>query len=282
MIVCPNCKHNNPDGAINCEACYTALPASQMCPNCGASVQVDATFCGQCGHSLKSASAAAPVAAPVAELPPTVLAPSNAATPEMPETQVLTPAAVSPVPVTAPILPVNQPVVEPVETAEVSQALDIPDLTVEPIAEPVVEPVATPDAVTLTPSQAEATPSVAPIVSTTQLQQSTYKLLHLQTNTEIEISPHLTLLHIGKPNDRIPPDIDVSGYPCSEVVSRVHADIRIEDNNHYIEDIGSANGTYINHNILPKGNRHLLRIGDRISLGKGDLVTFIFQSSSVG
>ncbi|HBE32086.1 MAG TPA: phosphopeptide-binding protein, partial [Cyanobacteria bacterium UBA11368] len=48
---------------------------------------------------------------------------------------------------------------------------------------------------------------------------------------------------------------------------------------YYIEDVGSANGTYINHTPLPTGNRHRLRPGDRISLGKGDLVTFLFQVS---
>ncbi|MEO1186220.1 MAG: zinc ribbon domain-containing protein, partial [Cyanobacteria bacterium J06636_27] len=26
MIVCPNCNHPNPDGAVQCEACYTPLP----------------------------------------------------------------------------------------------------------------------------------------------------------------------------------------------------------------------------------------------------------------
>lgn len=53
MIVCPNCNHQNPDGATQCEACYTPLPATAACPNCGASVQTDAAFCGQCGFNLK-------------------------------------------------------------------------------------------------------------------------------------------------------------------------------------------------------------------------------------
>jgi len=47
----------------------------------------------------------------------------------------------------------------------------------------------------------------------------------------------------------------------------------------YLEDVGSSNGTYVNNTPLPKGNRHRLRPGDRISLGKGDLVTFLFQIS---
>ena len=96
---------------------------------------------------------------------------------------------------------------------------------------------------------------------------------------DIELPVNLSVIHIGKPNDRVPPDIDVSGFPDSEVVSRSHADIRVEGDSYYIEDTGSSNGTYINNTPLTKGNRHKLRPGDRISLGKGDLVSFLFQVS---
>jgi len=115
--------------------------------------------------------------------------------------------------------------------------------------------------------------------SATQLQLTEAKLFHVQTNTLIELPTELHILHLGKPNDRIPPTIDVSGFPNSEIVSRVHADIRVEGDIYYIEDVGSSNGTYINNLPLPPGNRHRLRAGDRIALGKGDKVTFIFQSS---
>jgi len=57
MIVCPNCNHENPEGATQCEACYTFLPTTSSCPNCGATVQADATFCGQCGFNLQSSEA---------------------------------------------------------------------------------------------------------------------------------------------------------------------------------------------------------------------------------
>jgi pSer/pThr/pTyr-binding forkhead associated (FHA) protein len=102
-------------------------------------------------------------------------------------------------------------------------------------------------------------------------------LLHVQTNTLIELPLNLSVIHIGKPNERIPPDVDVSGFPNSEIVSRIHADIRVEGDSFYIEDVGSSNGTYVNNLPLPLGNRHRLRPGDRIALGKGDRVTFLFQ-----
>jgi len=106
------------------------------------------------------------------------------------------------------------------------------------------------------------------------------KLVHVQTRSELELPPGRAVIHIGKPNDRIPPDIDVAGFPNSEVVSRIHADIRVEGDAHYIEDVGSANGTYINNTPLYPGNRHRLKSGDRIALGKGDLVTFIYELTS--
>jgi len=144
------------------------------------------------------------------------------------------------------------------------------------LPDPVVsDPLIEPDPIVL-PTQAEATPAPQQN-SMTQIQQSFARLLNLQTSTEIEIPPGLLVVHIGKPNDRIPPDIDVSGFPNSEVVSRIHADIRIEGDAYYIEDVGSSNGTYINNSPLPMGNRHRLRAGDRISLGKGDKVSFLFQ-----
>ncbi|WP_026098204.1 FHA domain-containing protein [Kamptonema formosum] len=244
MIVCPNCNHQNPDGAIQCEACYTPLPAMSSCPNCGAAVQSDATFCGQCGYDLRSNESS---------LPPTVVAASP-----------LAPT------VAAPPLPAPDPLVEPEPLVAGAASARVPSPSAGEST------VATPPPVPPAPA---AAPPRAGGSSKTELQVQTAKLLHLQTNKELELPLHLSVIHIGKPNDRIPPDIDVSGFPHSEVVSRIHADIRVEGDGYYIEDVGSSNGTYINNFPLPTGNRHRLRPGDRIALGKGDMVTFLFQIS---
>ena len=154
-------------------------------------------------------------------------------------------------------------------------AMESPEAPVAQIIEPVAsEPISEPVAAPLP----DAPISPPPVVQSTQLQVQTARLLQVQTNLTLELPTNLSVIHIGKLNDRIPPDIDVSGFPNSEIVSRVHADIRVEADAYYIEDLGSSNGTYINNVPLPPGNRHRLRIGDRIALGKGDKVTFLFQA----
>ena len=339
MITCPSCNHQNPEGSLQCENCYTPLPATTSCPNCGASVQTDATFCGQCGFNLQAENS--PFSAPIEATeigsmanmsfeevsPPDEISLSGASSDIMPETSMSSPIQ-SPwdeneiedegeqtIAQTSPI-PSGFSEVEPTETiglepespdtefAEIEQnpvnevtmpwedeASDL-DLDLEfeesppDTAELAIEseqPEATAELETSTSKSAESTlgtdANIAEIGMTgaTQLQVQTATLLHLQSNTTIEIPSDLDVVHIGKPNGQIPPDIDVAGFPDSEVVSRVHADIRIEGDAYFIEDVGSSNGTYINHAPLLRGNRHRLRAGDRIAMGKGDLVTFIFQ-----
>lgn len=287
MIVCPNCNHQNPDGATQCEACYTPLPATTACPNCGASVQTDAAFCGQCGFNLK-------VSNPVAggQSAPTPL-------PSVPELETpdpfVEPFMSQPEPIQNPTSPPN-PDPTPIPATVVSpppeesaQNLSVPDP--DPVIPPPPPVVNEPDeqqAATVSPPPAAPTPlsvvtsNPSPASSTvakTQLQVPSAQFLHLQTNTVMELPSNLSVIHVGKPNDQIPPDLDVSGFPNSDIVSRIHADIRVEGDAYYIEDVGSSNGTYVNHTPLTRGNRHRLRAGDRISLGKGDQVTFLFQNS---
>ncbi|BCL36972.1 FHA domain-containing protein [Nostoc sp. MS1] len=296
MIVCPNCNHPNPDGAVQCEACYTPLPATSNCPNCGATVQSDAAFCGQCGFNLHSTAAPAATVATVApdvpvEVPPLVapdpllelLQPNALGIDPVANQSPPTPSPLPPTvvaasqtpPAVVEITPAPPPVVE---AQLVAPPLSIPTPPPEPVTPPEPEP-APMQAVEPPPLPAPEPAPVAPPPSParTQLQQITARLVHVQSDREIELPPSLSVIHIGKPNDRIPPDIDVSGFSNSEIVSRIHADIRLEGDAHYIEDVGSSNGTYINNLPLLPGNRHRLRPGDRISLGKGDLVTFLFK-----
>jgi pSer/pThr/pTyr-binding forkhead associated (FHA) protein len=337
MITCPSCNHQNPEGSLQCENCYTPLPASTSCPNCGASVQTDATFCGQCGFNLQAENT--PVAAPLEETaigsPPNFSLDEVSLPDELPVSRGnadILPEAVISSPIQSP-WDVHEDQDEDSQTmaqnsselpmsfnpGEQAGTIDFPSHTPDTDVAKVAPSSISPDAIAFpsevpnldleletsapesqarqnspeitSPSNPEkvASPTATPqpreafgafsSAGATQLQIQQATLLHLQSNTTIEIASSLDVVHFGKPNGQIPPDIDVSGFPDSEVVSRVHADIRIEGDTYYLEDMGSSNGTYVNHAPLQKGNRHRLRPGDRIALGKGDLVTFIFQLS---
>jgi pSer/pThr/pTyr-binding forkhead associated (FHA) protein len=103
------------------------------------------------------------------------------------------------------------------------------------------------------------------------------ELFHVQTNTAFELPPNVAVFHIGKPNDQVPPDIDVSNLPDADVVSRIHAQIQNHINNYFIEDLGSSNGTFVNNTRLEARTPCKINLGDRINLGQGEKVTFIFQ-----
>ncbi len=266
MITCPNCTHSNPDGATNCEACFTELPIVKniQCPSCHATVLSDAKFCGHCGFNLSAATAINPL---------------QNTDPAYPESEIN--ASISPSTEGFPIPPISSTMSNslPNETTEGDSS---GNLVVNLASEvPTLPKFTDIEAMLATETSNQPVVNVAaPISVKTQLQQFAASLLHVQTNLTIEIPAHLPVVHIGKPNTVIPPDIDVSGFPDSDIVSRIHADIRAEGGAFYFEDTGSSNGTYINNLPLPAGNRHKLRAGDRISLGKGDKVSFVFQLSS--
>ncbi len=103
------------------------------------------------------------------------------------------------------------------------------------------------------------------------------ELFHLQTNTSLELPANVSVIRIGKPNEQVPVDIDVSVLPDTDAVSRLHAEIHLEGNSYYIEDLGSTNGTFINNTKLISKTRYQLNLGDKIDLGQESKVTLIFQ-----
>ena len=412
MITCSNCNHQNPEGSVQCESCYTPLPSSSPCSNCGALIQTSAIFCGQCGFnlqvkqgdSIQNQNSNLAVEDPNSDffleedsIPTSINANTFNSPWDSPEEEIENLSKIDDKQITfdefmqltsddvssetaeqeadptigqeedlsadlnesddleswisslqeesekpkkgeAEAFP--QEIIEEIpddvsvsddlnfaDEASASQ-IDVPDVTSsnfaqteptvemptgaftsDPIAneetnsenlEPTenkVEAVAVSDAgaslgneiekeeeiVTSSSTQVSETEASSDNVpaavggAQTKLQLQRTVLYHLQTKTEIEIPLNLVLIRIGKPTQQVYPDVDVSGFPNAEVVSRVHAHIRVEGDAYFLEDMGSSNGTYINHSPLPTGNRHRLRSGDRFSLGKGDLMTFIFQ-----
>jgi serine/threonine-protein kinase len=74
------------------------------------------------------------------------------------------------------------------------------------------------------------------------------------------------------PNRGIRPEVDLSKYDPAARVSRRHAKIIAQGSQFYIEDLGSANGTFINGSVrLAQGRPYVLVSGDELKLGETTL-----------
>lgn len=123
-------------------------------------------------------------------------------------------------------------------------------------------------------------PSVnEPTTSPTILQRPVGQLIHLPTNKIIEFPEDFDVITIGKRNGKIPLDIDLSDLPNSEVISRLHAQIRFDGTHYYIQDMGSTNGTFINKYPLLPEVWYKLKPGLCLSFGRRNLATFRFDVS---
>ena len=114
----------------------------------------------------------------------------------------------------------------------------------------------------------------------TILQLHGVRLTHLQTDEIIDLPNTKVLITLGKPINSLIPDIDLSQFRHAGVVSKRHANIRIERDKYYIQDLGSSNGTYLNKYPLLPGNWYKLHSGDRINFGKGNFLAFRFEMES--
>lgn len=91
------------------------------------------------------------------------------------------------------------------------------------------------------------------------------------TGLEITLPMQEGELVVGRPGGD--PDVDVSGFPEAAVVSRKHARLIISSGGELqVEDLGSANGTYVN-NARIRGPVPL-HDGDRLAFGQGAKVVF--------
>jgi FHA domain/Double zinc ribbon len=241
MIVCSTCLHHNLDEASFCEACGSKLPELSSCSNCGSSVLDKAHFCGNCGFDLQLSA----------------FKRVDQASSKSTGSDIILPMPFPP----EPIAQLNPPVPDGLKEE------DFAELKVETSVE----------GINANLEKDAPKEGLSEEVVNTQIQAQAATLLHAQSNTLISLPEAQSSIYIGKPNDRVPPDINVSVFSSAEVVSRVHAAIHIEGEHFFVEDVGSANGTYLNNMPLTPSTRYRLRVGDRITLGKGELMTFIFK-----
>ncbi|MBM3267154.1 MAG: FHA domain-containing protein [Candidatus Sericytochromatia bacterium] len=247
-LICPVCGFGNRPGATVCEDCGLLIPQYQACPTCGFMNTADSRFCGNCGSELgfekkfsggpsRLKGPAAPVTAPA---PP----------PDPPAHSLQPPSMIPQPPPSA-----AQPASAPPQASAASPAGAAPPATWSPSpAPPVFEDFA-----------GRVPPKAGP----------TFRLVHEGTGVEIRLPLADAALVVGRPGGG--PDVDVSGFPESSVVSRKHARLLVSDGEVRLEDLGSANGTYVN-NVRVRAETDLAD-GDRIAFGQGAKVVFTFRLS---
>jgi pSer/pThr/pTyr-binding forkhead associated (FHA) protein len=92
----------------------------------------------------------------------------------------------------------------------------------------------------------------------------------LSTGREIQL-PSTPEVHIGRTDAAhgIFPDLDLSADGGLEGgVSRHHCKIHQRGSSYLVEDVGSANGTFLNGQRLTPYLPHVLKNGDKLQLGR--------------
>ena len=245
MVKCPYCQFNNEDGALFCEQCKSDL----------ASVAPDT-------HPEP-----VPVAAILEEAVP-----------------VATPIEPSPVASAEPIEPIPVASAEPIEPIPVAGApsavpvanlVDTPAVPVEQAPLPIPVPAMAPPPVEPTPAPTAAAPAApapapaAPPAAGKLAADAQPKLVVIRgqkIGAEFPIYPDLNF--VGRADEK-PVDIDLEDQEPPDRIwcSRQHALITLEDGALTIEDLNSANGTYVNRARVYPGQKRPLSANDVIQIG---------------
>ena len=200
-----------PAGAGQEEADATApdlapvRPDTQRCPNCSAANPEDALFCEACGYDYTTGTMPRPVESSIFTLPPPGPTPAAESSPE---------SAPEPASEAAP-----EPVAE--HEPEVTQAAFVsptPELERPWVAEVWIDPDWYHDQ-----GSSDSMPSPG-------------------MPTVVVLRRSSSLVGRASRSRGISPEVDVSGDPG---VSRRHAQLTTDGTRWFIEDLGSANGTYI-------------------------------------
>ena len=75
---------------------------------------------------------------------------------------------------------------------------------------------------------------------------------------------------VGREDPRL--EIDLDGYPDAKFISHHHAQLTRVNDQQYVEDLGSSNGTYVNERKLGSGQIEPLTAGDVVRFGKLEMI----------
>jgi pSer/pThr/pTyr-binding forkhead associated (FHA) protein len=211
------------------------------CPFCGFDNEEGALFCEQCKSDLSAVPSSEPV---VAEAVAVAVEEAVAV----------------------------MPMAEPIPEAEpMAEATPIAEPVAESVAEPAPEP-APPAAEAPAPAPAPAAAPAAAAPSGRSVPEGSQPKLVVirgqKVNAEFPIYPDLNF--IGRADEK-PVDIDLEDQEPPDRVwsSRQHAVIQFDDaqGNLTIEDLNSANGTFVNRNRIYPNQKKQLFVNDVIQIG---------------
>jgi hypothetical protein len=219
------------------------------CPFCAFDNEDGALFCEQCKSDLSAVAPAAP-AAPEAPMAAVVEEPPMAAVVE---------AMPAEPPMAAVVAEATPPPAMPIPAAE-------PVAAEPPPAPPAAEPVVPAAAVSAAPAAAPAAAAGTAIPA-----GAAPKLLVIRgqkINMEFPIYPDNNF--VGRADEK-PVDVDLEDQEPPDRVwcSRQHAVLHWDDGQGVltIEDLNSANGTFVNRNRVHPGDKKQLFLGDVIQIG---------------
>lgn len=231
MIKCPFCGFDNEEGALFCEQCKSDLSGVESTP--AEAVPAEAVM----------------EAIPLAE-PEPVMA-----------------DVVEAMPVAEEAIPLAEatPIEEAIPVVEAAPAPP-PPAPAPAAAAPPPPPAAAP----APPPPAPSAPAPAPAAAAQALPpgaQPRFVVIRGQ-KLNVEFPVYDGLNFIGRSDDK-PVDIDLDDQEPPERVwcSRQHAVISYADNTLTIEDLNSANGTYVNRARVHPGDKRPLAVGDVVQIG---------------
>jgi hypothetical protein len=253
MIKCPFCHYENEDGALFCERCSSDLsgvassnppvPAIPVAAEPDPMVLDSAEPVAGSNPFVFGEAVAEPVEEPYGESVPLQFAES----------------VTEPEPVPAPPPPVPEPpLVTPVPVSEVP----------EPVSEPAPAPPVVPPA-------PEPAPPILPLGTIPPGAQPKLQVLRGQKRN-VEYPIYEGLNYIGRADEK-PVDIDLEEQEPPDRIwcSRQHAVLTFEGTSLAIEDLNSANGTYVNRTRVYPGQQKPLAINDIVQIGNVQLKVII-------
>jgi hypothetical protein len=138
------------------------------------------------------------------------------------------------------------------------------------VAQAAVRAAATPDTAPVGAVGPSAAQPAAPAAAAAGGTSSNFKLIDAASSSEIAL-PQRAEITVGRPDPvtGLAPDVDLSTLDTMRSVSRRHAKLFRQENDFFVcEEVGTANGTFVNQDRIKTGDRVPLKDGDQVSFGR--------------